>query len=214
MFNQKYVRFVLLSTLTALLLLSTSVEIVGASGGTATPRCAPLTDFDRKVFPNPTKINNQWNSLAPGTQFIFDGSINAGNTPTNHRVVFTVTDLTKVIHGVTTRVLWDTDTNDGQLVESELAFQAQDNAGNVWVLGEYPEEYENGVFVGAPRTWISGLDGAKAGVLVPGHPKVGTPPFIQAKALKVSFWDCGQVSAINQTISVSNKSYQNVLVIN
>jgi hypothetical protein len=82
------------------------------------------------------------------------------------------------------------------------------------VLGEYPEEYENGVFVGAPSTWISGLRDAKAGVLVPGQPRTGTLPFIEAKALNIKFWDCGQVFATSQTISGPQNRYNNVLVIN
>jgi hypothetical protein len=105
----------LLRILAALLLLLTSVSVAGASSGSATPSCDPLTDFRLSDFPRPTTIDNQWYPLVPGTQFIMDGTINVGGTPTAHRVVFTVTDLTKVINGMTTRVLWDTDTNDGQL---------------------------------------------------------------------------------------------------
>jgi hypothetical protein len=134
--------------------------------------------------------------------------------PTAHRVVFTVTDLTKVINGVRTRVMWDTDTNDGELVESELAFQAQDDDGNVWVLGEYPEEYDAGVFTGAPNTWISGVQRAKAGVLVPGHPKVGTSPFRQGYSPKIDFFDCGQVSATDQKTKIPFGNFRNVLVVN
>jgi hypothetical protein len=214
MFKLPHIRFVQLRISAVSLLLLSSVGVAGAASGSATPRCDPLTDFRQYDFPQPTTIDNQWYGLIPGTQFIMDGTINVGTTTTAHRVVFTVTDLTKVINGVKTRVLWDTDTNNGQLAESELAFQAQDTDGNVWVLGEYPEEYENGVFVGAPSTWISGLRNAVAGVLVPGHPATGTPPFIEAKALNIKFWDCGQVSATSQTISGPQNSYDNVLVIN
>jgi hypothetical protein len=154
--------------------------------------------------------------LVPGTQYILDGTIVAGgaSTPTDHRVVFTVTDLTKVIDGVRTRVLWDTDINDGELAESELAFQAQDNDGNVWVLGEYPEEYDAGVFAGAPNTWIGGIQRAKAGVLVPGHPKVGTPPFRQGYSPKIDFFDCGQVAAKGQQVNIPLGKFRNVLVVN
>jgi hypothetical protein len=143
-------------------------------------------------------------------QYILDGTIIAGGGATGHRVVFTVTDLTKVINGVTTRVLWDTDLNGGQLAESELAFQAQDRDGNVWVLGEYTEEYNNGIFIGADSTWISGVQGARPGVLVPGNPQVGTAPFREGYSPKIGFYDCGQVSATNQKIS----GYENVLLIN
>ena len=59
-----------------------------------------------------------------------------------HRFVMNVTDLTKVIGGVRSVVTWDLDYTDGELVEAELAFFAQDKEGNVWRMGEYPEEYD------------------------------------------------------------------------
>ena len=68
-------------------------------------------------------------------------------------MIFTVTDLTKEINGVRTVVLWDRDINAGKLLEGELAMWAQDDDGNVWLLGEYPEEYdERGQVRGRPRT--------------------------------------------------------------
>ena len=57
------------------------------------------------------------------------------------RVVSTVTDLSKWIDGVRTLVIWEKDYTAGKLGESEIAFFAQDKAGNVWLLGEYPEEF-------------------------------------------------------------------------
>lgn len=51
-------------------------------------------------------------------------------------------DLTKVIDGVRTIVLFDVDVQDGKVIESELFFVAQDRDGIVWTLGEYPEEYD------------------------------------------------------------------------
>jgi len=42
-----------------------------------------------------------------------------------------------MIAGVQTLVLWERDYIAGELGESEIAFFAQDNAGNVWELGEY-----------------------------------------------------------------------------
>ena len=114
--------------------------------------------FDPINFSNSTQIDNQWYPLIPGTQFIYEGSAVRGSGLRPHRVVFTVTDLTKVINGVRTVVMWDRDFNNGKLVEAELAFHAQDNAGNVLESGEYPEEYERGKFVGAASTWIAGVE--------------------------------------------------------
>ena len=75
--------------------------------------------------------------MRPGTQLILEGAVDG----VPHRVVFTVTDLMKNIDGVNALVIWDTDESEGELVESELSFFAQDDDENVWNLGEYPEEF-------------------------------------------------------------------------
>ena len=66
---------------------------------------------------------------------VLEGQASRGGGGAPHRVTFIVTDLTKVINGVRTVVVWDRDVSNGQLVESELAFFAQDNVGRVWNLG-------------------------------------------------------------------------------
>ncbi|MGH8642995.1 MAG: hypothetical protein ACREX4_00490 [Gammaproteobacteria bacterium] len=129
-----------------------------------------------------------------------------------HRVVFTVTDLTKVIGGVRTVLCWDQDFVEGELAETEIVFFAQDNDGAVWSLGEYPEEYEDGNFVAAP-TWIHGIKDGKAGILVPGKPKLGTPSFSQGWAPSVGFTDRGVVYQIGLKTTVPLGVYDDVLVI-
>ena len=116
-----------------------------------------VSRFSPRKFSNPTRIDNNWLPLIPGTQVTLEGQADRGGGARPHRVVFTVTDLTKVIDGVRTVVIWDRDIVEGQIAESELAFFAQDMHGNVWNLGEYPEEFEDGQFSGAPSTWISGV---------------------------------------------------------
>ena len=86
-----------------------------------------------------------------------------------HRIVLTITDMTKVIDGVQSVVAYDEDYSDGELVEAEIFFLAQDNDGNVWRMGEYPEEYEAGDFVDAP-TWLAGVQGSLAGYWMTADP--------------------------------------------
>jgi hypothetical protein len=126
--------------------------------------------------------------------------------------VFSVTDLTKLIDGVRTRVIWEQDIDEDELVESELAFFAQDKAGNVWTMGEYPEEYENGKFTGAPSSWIPGQAGAEAGVAMPAEPKVGTSRYLQGHAPAVEFLDCAQVQSMGERVCPPIRCYDNVLV--
>jgi hypothetical protein len=111
-------------------------------------------------------------------------------------------------------VIWDRDYDDGQLVEGEIAFHAQDKAGNVWLLGEYPEEYEEGRFVGAPSTWIAGVAGAKPGILMRATPGLGTSSYSQGLAPASGFTDRAEVYKVGQKTCVPVDCYQNVLVIN
>jgi hypothetical protein len=213
MFSLQCGRFTPLRVLAVVLLLVTQVGVVEAAGLPGAGRtCERALRFEDGNFSNPTRIDNKWLPLVPGTQFILSGRINAGGRRLPHRVVLTVTDLSKVIDGVRTVVLWDRDINAGSLAEAELAFEAQDDDGNVWNLGEYPEEYEGGVFRGAPSTWISGVARAKAGIQMLAHPRVGTHSYLQGLAPRINFLDCGRVFQTGQRTCIAIRCYRNVLV--
>jgi hypothetical protein len=149
--------------------------------------------LDPKAFAQPTRIDNEWLPLKPGTRFVYEGTtIEDDGTAVPHRLVINVTDLVKLIGGVPSVVSWDLDYSSSELVEAELAFFAQDDAGNVWRMGEHPEEYEEGKFVAAP-TWIHGIEGARAGIEMRAKPQPGTPSYSQGWAPAVGFTDRGTV---------------------
>lgn len=206
------VRPAVLSILVAVLLIF--ANSVSASGDEPkAPPCKTATQFDPANFPNPPKIDNQWNPLAPGMQFVFSGEADRGEGLLPHRVETTVTDLTKMINGVRAVVLLEKDVNEGDLEEAELRFEAQDNAGNIWNLGEYPEEYEDGKFSAAPDVWIAGLDGAEPGYSMVGDPQLGTPEYLQGWSPEIDFLDCAKVSKMEQKTCVPVGCYENVLII-
>jgi hypothetical protein len=179
------------------------------------PNLSRITDkgYDRTKFSDSTTIDNKWLPLPVGTQFIFQGRSDRGQGRLPHRVIFTVTDLAKVIDGVRTRVMWDQDINAGQLLEAELAFFAQDDNGHVWAFGEYPEEYEDdGSFAGAPSTWIVGRAGAKAGLHMRADPRPNTPSYRHGFAPAIDFADVAKVVKIGQKLCGDTGCYKNVLV--
>ncbi len=170
-------------------------------------------DFDASNFSNPTRIENKWLPMKPGTRYLYEGStVEDDGAVVPHRVVINVTDLTKVIGGIRTLVSWDLDYSDGELVEAELAFFAQDNNGNVWRMGEYPEEYDEGKLVDNPA-WIHGIEAARAGIMMPAEPKAGTPSYSQGWGPAVDWTDRGQVDQVGQKLVVAAGSYEDVLVI-
>lgn len=177
--------------------------------------CGPGTalTFDRSAFPASPTIDNKWFPLTPGMQYTTTGTVIGAEGTTARTVTHSVTGLTKLIDGVKTQVMWDRDYADGELVESELAFFAQTDRGVVWLFGEYPEEFENGEFTGAPATFLSGLSGAQAGIAMPAAPRAGTPSYVQAHAPAVNFLDCGGAVQENQRVCVPTGCYDDVLVI-
>ena len=195
----------LVAALVALPLLALAVPATAATG-TKVVQPPPMGKFS-----NPTRIDNPYFPLVPGTEFFYKGTITEAGTVTPHTVTFTVTDLTKVINGVNTRVILDIDNTGGEVVEAELAFFAQDDNGTVWNMGEYPEEFDNGKFAGAPSTWINGLAGAQGGIHMLAHPRVGNT-YTEGLVPRIDFFDVTTVFATGQRICVPVNCYTNVLV--
>lgn len=183
---------------------------VAAAAGAAEEK--PYEDLVSAKFTRPTAIDNPWFPMKPGARFVWEGSSVEFGRKFEHHVVFTVTDLTKEIAGIETVVGWDQDYVDGVLAETEIMFLAQDDDGALWSLGEYPEEYEDGVFVDAPL-WIHGLGDGKGGILIPAKAAVGTRSFAQGWSPSMGFTDRGKVHAVGQKVEVPFGSYDDVLVI-
>jgi hypothetical protein len=179
-----------------------------ASAATAAIPCDRLAQFDEDQFPDDVRVDNRFLPFVPGTQRVFEGNVDG----VPHRVTFTVTDLSKEVDDVETLVIWDVDESEGEVVESELAFFAQDRSGNVWNLGEYPEEFEDGEFVGAPSTWITGEQGAEAGIHMAAQPQISSSFYLQGFAPKIDFLDCARVVQTGQSVSVPAGNFADVLV--
>src|SRR5258706_7921161 len=172
-----------------------------------------LEAFDRNNFDRSTSVDNKWFPLQPGTQWIYKGFTQEDKKRVPVRVVQTVTDLTKVVNGVSTVVVWDVDYKDGKVQESEIIFFAQDKDGNVWQLGELVEVYEDGAFVGA-HAWIAGIDGGSAGIMMKADPRPGTPSYSQGYAPPPINWtDRAKVDQVGQNTCVPAGCYEDVLVI-
>ncbi len=171
--------------------------------------------LDPRQFPHSTQVSNPWFPLIPGTQYVYRGqSDRDGSGLRPARVVFTVTDATKLVDGVRSRVIWDRDYVDGAFVENEIHFFAYDQAANVWSLGEHPEELDDGVFAAATSSWLSGVQGAHAGIHFPGSPQVGSPPYVQGLAPAAGFFNAAQVTAMGQRLCVPLACFKNVLTTN
>jgi uncharacterized membrane protein YkoI len=200
------------SVLAALVALACPALSTGALAQKSSTPERRFENFDRNNFDPAQTIDNRWFPLKSGMQYVYKGFQQEGKDRIPHRVSFAVTDLTKVIDGVRATVVWETDIQDGLLIESELAFFAQDKDGNVWQLGELVETYDEDGFVGG-KTWLSGSEGARAGIAMPAKPELGAR-FSQGYAPAPINWaDYGKVDRIGQKTCVPTGCYNDVLVI-
>ena len=180
----------------------------------ATDATSDLLEINPKNFSHSTNIDNKWMPLRPGTQMIYEGSTVEEGKKIPHRVLFTVTDLVKVIDEIPVVVVLENDFSDGKLEERELTFYAQDDEGNLWHLGHNRETYDETEFVGG-RAWMVGhLKDARAGILVQADPREGTPSYSQGFAPPpYGFTDRARVRKLDEKTTTPTGKYDNVLLI-
>jgi hypothetical protein len=97
----------------------------------------------------------------------------------------------------------------GQVVEDTFDYYAQDRAGNVWYFGENTAIIENGFPVSVEGTWIAGVDGAKPGIIMLAHPRVGQ--FYRQEFALGTAEDVAQVLSLNASVTVPFGSFTNAL---
>jgi len=89
------------------------------------------------------------------------------------RVTKTVLNETRIVDGVETRVVEERETKDGKLVEvSRNFFAISPRSKDVFYFGEEVDMYQNGRVVGHEGAWLSGVKGARFGLMMPGEPRV------------------------------------------
>ena len=131
--------------------------------------------FNTANFSNPLTIDNPYLPMVVGTATVF----RATGVDVCEEVRVTVTNDTKTIAGVTARVVTDTayedEGCDGGLVrvEETLDWFAQDNAGNVWYMGEDTRNCVGTTCTPGPGSWEAGVNGAVAGIAMLAHPRSG-----------------------------------------
>jgi hypothetical protein len=116
------------------------------------------------------EIDNPYWPMKPGTIWTYNETDADGNLL---QVEVIVTNDKKDILGISATVVHDVVSQDGAVIEDTFDWYAQDVDGNIWYLGEDTKEFENGVVVSTKGSWEAGVDGAQAGVALPGNPEAG-----------------------------------------
>ena len=116
------------------------------------------------------RVDNPWFPLIPGTTFVYRG-VKDGKAA---RDVVTVLHSTRTIQGVRCTSASDRLYLAGRLEERTTDWYAQDRRGNVWYFGEATAELDrSGHVTSTEGSWLAGRHGARAGVYITAHPRVG-----------------------------------------
>jgi len=168
----------------------------GSAGGTSTRVGGGFT----------TKIDNPWFPLAPGTTLVYKG-VKDGKP---QRDVFKVTKRTKVVGGVRCLVVDDRVYASGHLGERTDDYYVQDARGNVWYYGEDTAELDSrGRVTSREGTWHTGVQGARPGIFMPAHPRVGESH--RQEYLKGHAEDQFEVLSLNARIRTPYRSFRHAL---
>jgi hypothetical protein len=144
-------------------------------GGSSPKSASELAPIHGKYAPHidaknfvATVDNPLW-PLEPGTAYHYEGV--RGKTPqTDDELVL---HRQRQILGIRCTIVRDTVSEHGRAIERTLDYYAQDKQGNVWYLGEDSFERDHGRFARASDSWLSGVNGAKPGIIMPAHPQPG-----------------------------------------
>jgi len=115
-------------------------------------------------------IDNPWFPLLPGTRYVYTG-VKDGKRA---RDIVVVTHSIRTIAGAPCVAVADRLILGGHLEERTTDWYSQDARGNVWYFGEDTAELDaHGKVTSTEGTWLAGVDGAKPGVFMPAHPRLG-----------------------------------------
>ena len=192
--NKKFVFIAIFATLVTMMMW----------GSLALPAQSAVMEFDKTNFHNPLKIDNKYFPLEPGTTMIYNGTSEDGELT---RDVFVVTNDTKEILGISTRVVHDDAYVKDEHEETTDDWFAQDDQGNVWYMGEYTTDLtKEGSHEGS---WEAGVKGAIPGIVMEAEPKAGDT--YDQEAAKNVAEDKGTVLSLNEKVCVPNGCFSNVL---
>lgn len=126
------------------------------------------------------------------------------------QLIISVTSRTKRVDGVETRVVEEIETDGGRPVESSRNYFAIDpKTLDVYYFGEDVDIYSKGRVVSHEGAWLSGVNGARFGLAMPGAPRVGQA-YYQEIAPGLAM-DRAKILSLTDSIRTPSRRFTNVL---
>jgi hypothetical protein len=145
---------------------------------------------------------NRFFVLEPGFQLVLEGN--------NERLAITVLDELRTVDGVRTRVVEEREWRDGELIEvSRNFFAICPKTKDVFYFGEEVDDIDDGEVVGHSGAWLAGENGARAGLIMPGDPRVGMK-YYQEIAFDVAL-DRAEILSLRETLETPAGAFSSCL---
>ncbi len=155
----------LFATLTLAAIAGAAVTVWAATAGSSSSSSyEPVLDPSNFV----STIDNPYYPLPVGRTLVYEG-FRDGQTQTD---TIKVLDQTRVVEGITARVVSDIATHDGTLLEKTFDWFAQDKQGNVWYLGEDTTAYGRNGKTDTSGSWEAGVNDAEPGLIMEANPQI------------------------------------------
>jgi hypothetical protein len=143
-------------------------------------------------------VTNPFFPLVAGTTLTYLSQLNPGVESTSVAVLA----QPKVIMGVSSTEVRDQVFQNGVLIEDTFDWYAQDDAGNVWYLGEDSKQYQNGQLIGTEGSWQWGVQGALPGIIMWADPAAHTGESYRQEFLRDVAQDRATVLTSAESVTV------------
>jgi hypothetical protein len=192
-----------------LLTVLAATAVTGVIAAATRVSNAPASGTDYEPVLDPANfvsvIDNPYFPLPVGRTLVYEG-IKDGQSQVD---TVTVTNQTKVIEGITARMVSDVSTHDGALLEKTFDFYAQDKQGNVWYLGEDTTAFLANGKTDTSGSWMAGVNDAEPGIIMEADPQI--PDAYRQEFLVGQAEDTAWVVERGGTVSVPYGKVRNTL---
>jgi len=198
----------------AMLVVAALGLAVAACKSSPTEPSVELT-LDHRVLCSPTghaftiAVVDGFFPLVVGRQWVLEGIEDDEGEEILLRVVITVLDETEVVAGVTTRVVEERETEDGELIEVSRNYFARTDEGTLCYFGEAVDDYEDGEIVSHDGAWRADEGSNAPGIFLPANPQ---PEMIFQQEDAPGAQDLAGILELGATVMVPFATYGGALL--
>src|SRR5437867_10545468 len=179
------------------------IAVVGIAVGVLAA-CVKSGDWTSAFLLEPNELvsvgRNPYFILEPGYTLVLEGE--------GAQLTITVLNETKKVDGVETRVVEERETQGGQLTEiARNYFAISKRTNDVFYFGEDVDMYKDGKVVNHDGSWLSGVNGSKFGLMMPGRVLMHSR-YYQEVAPKIAM-DRATIVSVTETVKTPAGEFKN-----